>query len=255
MKSFQWILAIVMAVAATGCSVIGPGQRGIRISLGTVSNDLKEPGAYAWFPSLLGMVKINVQIQKSEVEASAASKDMQEITTHVALNWSLAPEKVIDTYKTIGDEDDVLTRIISPAINEVLKATAAQRNAEEALTQRLSMKNEIDTQLKARLATYGITVHDLSIVNFKFTDEFEKAIERKQIAEQEAKQAGYDAAKALQQAKAQVNRAQGEADSQKLVRATLTAEILQQRAIEKWDGHFPQVMGSGTMPFLNLNLK
>lgn len=236
----------------SACSVVGPGQRGVRISLGTVSEDAKMPGAYFWFPFLAGMQKIDVQIQKSEVVASAASKDMQEIHANVAVNWSLNPDKVVETYKTIGDDQDVLQRIIVPAVNEVLKSASAKRAAEEVLTKRLEMKDDIDLALKGRLATYGISLHDISIVNLTFSQEFTQAIERKQIAEQEAQQAAYDTQKAVQTAKAEIERAKGQSEAQRLLRATITKEILEQRAIEKWNGAFPQYMGSNALPFINL---
>lgn len=245
----------LISLALSACSVVGPGERGVRVSLGSVSSDPKEPGAYFWFPVLAGMAKVDVQLQKSEVDSSAASKDMQEIRAHVAVNWSVSPKDVVNTYKNIGDEAEILGRIITPAVNEVMKAAAAKRTAEEVLTKRLEMKRDIDDGLKERLAKHGILLDDVSIVNLSFSPEFSKAIERKQIAEQEAQQSKYDAQKATQVANAEIERAKGQAESQRLVRASITPEILQQKAIEKWDGHFPQVLGSGQVPFLNLHLK
>ncbi len=254
MKKFA--LYIVFITLVSGCSMVGPGQRGVRVSLGKASEDAKEPGAYLWVPFLLGMVHIDVQIQKSEIEASAASSDMQEIKTHVAVNWSLSPDKVVNTYKTIGDENDVLSRIISPAVNEAFKSAISKKTASEVLAKRMILKQEIDDILKARLLAYGVTLNDVSIVNLSFSPEFTKAIENKQIAEQEAEQAKYVALKAIEQAKADVNRAEGQAKSQALLKASITPTLLQKMAIDKWDGHFPTVMGSGgALPFLNIKLK
>lgn len=251
MKKLGLLLVTVMLSA---CAVVGPGQRGVRVTLGSVSDDVKPSGAYFWVPFVYSIKKINVQIQKGQIEATAASKDMQDIHATVAVNWSLSPENVVKTFKEIGDEEDVENRILTPAVNEVLKAATAQRTAEEILTHRLEMKKNIDEQLAERLKQYGITMHDVSIVNLKFSDGFTQAIEHKQIAEQQAKQASYVAEKATQDAKAEVERAKGQAAAQNLIRSTMTKEILQQRAIEKWDGKFPQVMGSGALPFLNLKL-
>lgn len=233
------------------CTVVGPGQRGVRISLGTVSEDAKQPGAYLWLPFILGMTKFDVQIQKSDIETSAASKDMQEVTTRIAINWSITPDKAVNMVKEIGDEEDVLKRIIIPNASEVLKAAMSKRNAEEQLTKRMELKTEIDKELAARLAPYGVTIHGVSIINFKFSEQFTQAIESKQIAEQAAKQAEYDAQKAIQQAKANVNLARGQAEAQALLKTTLTKEMLEKMAIEKWDGQLPQVT-SGAMPFINL---
>lgn len=242
-----------LAAMLCSCSVVGPGQRGVRVSLGSVSDEPKPPGAYLWLPLLLGMAKIDVQIQKAQIKADAASKDMQDVHAEIAVNWSMNAKNVVQTFKEIGDEDAVLERILAPAVNEVMKAATAKRTAEEVLTHRLEMKKDIDEGLMARLLQYGIALHDVSIVNLSFSHSFTEAIEEKQIAEQKAKQASYNAEKATQDARAEVEKAKGTAEAQRLMKSTITAEILQQRAIEKWDGHFPQVMSAnGALPFLNM---
>lgn len=246
---------MILLLSLTACSVVGPGQRGIRFYAGKASDHVEEPGAYPWIPFFLGMEKIDVQVQKSEIQTGAASKDMQDITTIVAVNWKLSPERVVLTYKNVGDEDAILNRILIPAVSEVLKATSSKYTAEEILQKRMELKTAIDGGLKERLATYGIDLFDVSIVHLNFTKGFEEAIENKQIAEQRAKQASYEAEKATQDARAEVERAKGQAQAQNLLRLTMTKEILQQRAIDKWDGHFPQVLGGqGALPFLNMSV-
>lgn len=248
-----FILLALLSVSA--CSVVEPGERGVRVILGKVSSDPKPPGPYFWFPFIAQIQKVDVQIQKSEVQASAASKDMQEITTNVVLNWRIFPEKAVELYETIGNEDDLLKRVIDPAVNEIMKSAIAKLTAEEALSRRMELKHDIDDALIARLSVYGIFVQDINIVNFTYSPEFTKAIEAKQVAEQDAKKAEYVAQEAIQTAHAEVNRAKGQAEAQALLRTSLTAEILRSRAIEKWDGKFPQVMGSGgALPFLDLKL-
>ena len=249
------LLLLMICVGLSACTVIGPGKRGVRIMLGSTGEEEKQPGAYLWFPVILGMARLDVQIQKSEIKTGAASKDMQEIQAEIAVNWSLNPKKVVEIYRTIGDEDAILDRIIVPAVNEVMKAATARRTAEEVLTKRLDLKADIDEGLKERLEKNGLSFQDVNIVNIKFSKDFEEAIESKQIAEQKAKQAEYDALKAIQEAKAEVNRAKGRAEAQQLLKSSITSELLQQRAIEKWDGHFPQVMGQGSMPFINIKME
>lgn len=250
MKKFM-----LLAVLLSGCTVVGPGQRGIRFFFGKASSTVEEPGAYVWIPFFSGMEKVDVQVQKSEIRTSAASKDMQEITTDLAINWKLSPERVVLTYKNVGNEDAILQRILYPAVNEVLKAATAKYTAEDILKKRTELKSAVDAGLKERLNAYGIDLFDVSITHLEFTKGFEEAIEQKQIAEQRAKQASYEAEKATQDARAAVETAKGQAASQQLIKASITHEILQQRAIEKWDGHFPQVMGSGALPFINLKME
>jgi prohibitin 1 len=251
----KMVLFALLALAVSGCTVVGPGELGVRISLGKVSTEPKAPGMYLWVPGLFGMAKIDTQVQKSNIEAGAASKDMQEITTEVAVNWSMDPTKVVDVYSKVGDEDVVLRRIIVPAVNEIMKSAISKRTAEEVLTKRLELKKDIDDGLKDRMVQYGVTLHDVSIVNFHFSPEFTQAIEQKQIAEQKAKQAEYDAVKASKEADAEVNRAKGQAEAQRLLRQNITPELLQMKAVEKWDGKFPQVTGGGALPFINLKME
>lgn len=239
-------------IGLSGCSVVGPGERGVRTVLGAVSDEPLQPGPHLWVPFLFGTDTLDVQIKKSEVDETAASKDMQDVHAKIAVNWSLAPENVIKTYRQIGDERAVERVILVPAVNEVMKAATSKRTAEEVLSKRMEMKADIDKALTDRLAQYGIKIYDVSIVNLSFSEQFSQAIEHKQVAEQQAQQAAFVAAKATQDAKAEIEKAKGQATAQGLVRATITPELLQKLAIEKWDGHFPQMMGAQALPFINM---
>lgn len=205
-------------------------------------------------PIVTSVKKLSVRVQQNSFNADAASKDLQEVTTNLAINWHIDATQVNKVFQRIRDEEQIVTRIITPAVSEVLKAATAKKTAEEIITKRTDLKTEIDNGLTTRLADYGVIVDDISLVDFAFSPEFNKAIERKQIAEQEAKQAEFVAVRASKEALAQVNRAKGQAEAQRLQRQTLTPTLLQQQAIEKWDGHFPTVMGgNGTLPLINLD--
>ncbi|HAA32513.1 MAG TPA: membrane protease subunit, stomatin/prohibitin [Cyanobacteria bacterium UBA8553] len=235
---------------------VNPGERGVVVQLGKVQNNVLDEGTYPVLPFITSVKKLNVRIQKTDIEASAGTKDLQNISTKLTLNWYIEPSKVNKVYQEIGDVNDVVSRIITPALNEVLKAATPKRTAEEILTERAQLKEDIDREIKKRLTAYGIHVNEVALVNVAFSPEFAKAIEAKQIAEQQAKQAEYEALKATKEAQAEVNRAKGQAEAQRLMRQTLTPELLQKQAIEKWNGQFPQVMSSnGTLPFINVSPK
>lgn len=246
------ILFGIMAVALTGCTMVGPGERGVRTHFGKVDDELLNPGLHLWIPAVFGATRIDVRLQKHEVETNAASKDMQTVVTKFALNWRIKEDKVAEVYSKLGDEDAVLTNVIDPAISEVLKAATSKKNVEEILSKREELKSEIDRVMKERMLSKGIVIEDINITNVTFSHDFAAAIEAKQVAEQRAKQASYEAQKAEQDATAEVNRAKGQAEAQKLLRQTLSPELLQLRALEKWNGEFPQVMGSSTLPFINI---
>jgi len=156
-------------------------------------------------------------------------------------------------YQQVGDLQDIVDRIISPAVSEVVKASTAQKNAEEIITLRPQLKGDIDARLAERLTSYNIVLDDISIVNVDFSKEFNAAIESKQVAEQESKKAQFIADKAIKEAEAMVNAAKGQAEAQKLQQQTLSSELLQKMAIDRWDGKLPTYLGAGSpVPFLNL---
>ena len=234
--------------------IVNAGERGVVMHFGKVQNQVLDEGIHPIMPVLTSVKKLNVRVQKNDINARAASKDLQDVTTEVAINWHIDPAQVNTVYQRIGSNDQIVSGIITPAVSEVLKAATAKKNVEEILTKRTELKGEIDEQLKKRLAAYGLLVDDVSLVNFGFSPEFNKAIEAKQIAEQEAKQAEFTALRAKQDAEAAVNRAKGQAEAQRLQRLTLTPELLQQQAIENWDGRFPAVMGgNGSLPLINID--
>lgn len=232
--------------------MVGPGEKGIITHFGSVQNEVLDSGAYLWIPVVRGIHTFDLRVQKDVVEATAASKDLQDVHSQIAVNWRLDPVQVMNFYKDVGSEEDALSKILTPALNEVFKAATAKKTAEEIVSRRSELKQDIDEALNKRIARYFIHVDDVSIVDVKFSSEFTKAIEQKQIAEQQAKQAQYLADKAVKDADAERNRAKGQADAQNLLKVTLSPELLKLKAIEKWDGKFPTYMGGGQLPFLNI---
>jgi prohibitin 1 len=248
------LLFVSLMFLLGGCSVVNPGEKGIRLFLGRISPGTVDAGYYVYIPFIRSTPSLSVRVQKDAVETSAASRDIQEVKAHLAINWHVDPLKVDEFYRHVGSEDDAVNNVILPAANEIMKAATSKKTAEEILSKRAELKQEIDDGLRKWLGNYGVLVDDVSLVDVTFTPEFSKAVERKQIAEQEAQQAAYNAQRAVKDAEAEVNRAKGQAESQKLLQASTTPAILQQRAIEKWNGVMPVVMGTGALPLLNLKL-
>ena len=176
------------------------------------------------------------------------------MTASFAINFRLDPVQVVNIRRTQGTLENIVSKIIAPQTQESFKIAAARRTVEEAITKRDELKQDFDLALGNRLEKYGIIVLDTSVVDLDFSPEFSKAVEEKQIAEQRAQRAVYVAQEAEQEAEATINRAKGQAEAQRLLRETLTAELLQKQAIDKWDGKFPQVMGgNGALPFINID--
>ncbi|WP_353932911.1 prohibitin family protein [Okeanomitos corallinicola TIOX110] len=248
------LFLLILAMMIRPFAIINAGERGVVMQFGKVQDEVLDEGIHPIIPIVTSVKRLNVRVQQNTFKAGAASKDLQTITTELAVNWHIDPLKVNKVFQQIGDEDLIISGIMTPGVSEVLKAATAKKTAEEIITKRTELKQEIDSHLRERLASYGVIVDDVSLVNFSFSPEFSRAIEAKQIAEQEAKQASFIAQKATQEAQAEVNRAKGQAEAQRLQRLTLTPELLQKQAIEKWDGRFPMVMGGdGAVPLININ--
>jgi len=248
-RSNKWVFKAVLAfviliLLLNTVRIVGPGQRGVVTVLGKVTGGVLDEGPHLVWPFITSVKKISIRIQKDEVQAEAATKDMQYITTRVIVNWQMMSSNVASTFRTIGDERAILERILIPAVNEVVKAATAKRTAENILVDRAKLKTEVDEDLKSRVSKFGIILTDLSFVNFDFSKEFNEAIEQKQIAEQQAKKAFYDAERAKQEATAEVNKAEGQARAQALLSQTVTPKVLALEFFKKWDGHMPQYIGS-----------
>ena len=226
---------IVLGLLATSIVIIPAGNVGVITQFGKVTGREMIPGFNIKAPWPIQRVDVfSTQIQKDQVDAEAASTDLQNVTTTVAVNYHLDRAKVSDIYQNIGD--DYKSRVIDPAIQETVKATVSKFNAAELISHRQQVKEEVDLSLAGRVLPYGVIIDAVSIVNFNFSAEFNRAIESKQVAQQQAEQAQYN-----------LEKAQLDAQAQESVKASLTDQILEQQAIAKWDGKMPQYVGSGSV--------
>jgi regulator of protease activity HflC (stomatin/prohibitin superfamily) len=226
-------------------AVVNAGERGVMMKFGKVQEVILGEGLHLIIPLVNTVKNLSVRVQKQEISAEASSKDLQDVFTDVALNWHILPEEANLVFQEIGDEQQIINKIINPAVEEILKAVMAKYTAEEIITKREEVKSAVDDLLTGRLVDYHIAVNDISLVHVHFSQRFSDAVEAKQIAEQEAKQADYIALKAIKQAEAMVNLAKGEAEAQRLIKETLTPDILQKQAVEKWDGKLPKIVTEG----------
>jgi prohibitin 1 len=248
------LVGILAVIGFNSFVVINPGEAGVVSILGKAADGVLLEGVH-FKPPLAGKVDMyDLTIQKFEVPAQSSTKDLQDLTASFAINFRLDPLQVVNIRRTQGTLQNIVSKIIAPQTQESFKIAAARRTVEEAITKRDELKQDFDLALGNRLEKYGIIVMDTSVVDLDFSPEFSKAVEEKQIAEQRAQRAVYVAQEAQQEAEATVNRAKGQAEAQRLLRETLTAELLQKQAIDKWDGKFPQVMGgNGALPFINID--
>lgn len=260
------IAALIVFLGFNSFIIINPGQAGVLSVLGKAQEGTLLEGIH-FKPPIVSVVNIyDVTVQKFEVLAQSSTKDLQDLSASFAINFRLDPIKVVDIRRTQGTLQNIVSKIIAPQTQESFKIAAAKRTVEEAITKRTELKDDFDNALSSRLEKYGIIVLDTSVVDLAFSPEFAKAVEEKQIAEQKAQRAVYVAQEASQQAQADINRAQGRAEAQRLLAETLKAQggqlVLQKEAIEAWregGAQVPKVLVMGgdsknSVPFLfNLN--
>jgi regulator of protease activity HflC (stomatin/prohibitin superfamily) len=248
-------IAIFFLIIATYFGV-DAGERGVVLRFGEV-NRVVEPGPHFKIPLAEEVVFMSVRVEKTTTKTEAASRDLQTVQTTMVLNYNLDPAKAGSMYANIGLNYN--ERVIDPALKESFKAAAARYTAEELISKRETLKTEVRNYLRDRLGVYGIVVVDLSITDFEFSAEFNKAIESKQTAEQNALRAKRDLERIKVEAEQKITSAKAEAEALRLQRQVISPELIQLRkieaqikAIEKWDGKMPNVTG-GAVPFIQID--
>lgn len=242
---------IVLILLSTSFTSIGPGERGVLMTFGKPSPNVLDPGIHLKIPFIQTIKHMDVRIQKSEAQQTAASKDLQEVTTQVAVNWSINPADAEWVYQNLGDEQALANKIINPTIANVVKAVTAKYNAEDLIAKRDEIRSLIENQITSSVAPYKIQVQGVNITNFQFSEQYSQAIEKKQVAQQRALQATFDLQRIKVEAQQKIAEAQGQSQSQKLLQETLTPEIIRLNAVQKWNGVLPTVVGgNGVIPFI-----
>ncbi|EGO64426.1 prohibitin family protein [Acetonema longum] len=248
---------ILFFVAFNSIVIIQAGTRGIVLQLGAVQPLVLHEGFHFKIPFVQQIIPIDVRVGKAQSDQTASSKDLQTVNTTVAVNFHLVPEEVNKLYQNVGlaYED----RIVAPAIGEAVKAVTAQYTAEELISKRSEVSAKVKETLAAKLSTYFMALDEINITEFKFSAEYNNAIEQKQIAEQNALKARLDLQRIEVEAQQAIERAKAEAESLRLQKQEVTPELIelrkieaQMKAIEKWDGKLPTVTG-GANPFIDIN--
>ena len=245
-----------LMIGVTGCTQVDAGNLGVVMKWGEIQDVALQEGIHFRMPVQTQIINISTRVHKMEASATASSKDLQVVSTKIALNYRVDAARIVEVYRNVGTRLVVENTIIDPALQESLKQETAQDTAEELITKRQQVKETLGESIKITLAKNDILVTELSITDFQFAAEYQAAVEAKQVAEQRALTATNDLARikveaAQAEAKAQgtanamLARAEAEAKAQELLRKTISPEIVYLRAVEKWDGHQPTIVGEG----------
>jgi len=248
------IAGLILLLFLNPFVLVSTGHRGVVMNFGAVQDKILEEGIHFRIPIVQKVKQMDIQTQKLDVKTLAYSKDIQTVESKIVLNYSLKSELVNKLYQEVGKDYEM--RLIDPAIQESVKSATAKFTAQQLIEDRAKVRDEIKVQLRERLQTYFI-IQEFSITDFSFSDEYERAVEQKQVAQQSALKAENDLIRVKTEAEQRIAQAEAEAQAIKIQAEAITQQggedYVNLKAVEKWNGVLPsQMIPNATMPFINL---
>jgi regulator of protease activity HflC (stomatin/prohibitin superfamily) len=256
------ILAVLLVLLSL--AYVPVGHTGVVKTFGAPNGKILENGLHFKAPLAQSVANVNNKTQALPVDASAVSKDLQEVSSTVVVNFKISASESVNVVRNIG-ANVLIDTILAPAVQESVKAVTAQYTAEGLITERAKVGSEISALLEAKVTEYGIIVQEFNITNFDFSEAFNQAIEAKQVAQQDLIRVKTEqeelvvkaeaAAKAAEaNARAVLIDAEAQAEANIKISASLTANLVEYQKIQKWNGVLPQVSGSeAIVDFRNTN--
>ena len=223
---------------------IRSGEVGLRVRFGKIIDSNLSEGFNLKIPYVEKIVKVNIKVQKVELSTMAASKDLQDIATVIAVNYRVEGDSASSLYRTVGNSYEQV--ILEPAIQESVKSVISKYTAEEVVTSRTEVSSNSLKELQNKVSKYGIVIDSFNIINLTFSEEYSNAIEEKQVAEQKL-------ATSKLEAEAKLVEAEATKKTNELLKQSLTDELIAKQFIEKWDGKLPQTYaGDDILGLFNL---
>lgn len=253
------IAVVAIVVIASSFTVVPAGSTGVVVTLGKVSENPLPEGLHFKIPFVQNIEVISNKIQKVEVNAPAVSKDLQSISSSIAVNFRVGNNSSAYIFQNIGR--DYQNVVLLPAVQESMKSVTAKYTAEELITERAVVGQEVQAALAEKVSGYGIVIEKFNIVNFEFSEEFDKAIEAKQVAEQNLIKTKTEQEQAIviaeaeaktkliaaeAEAEAILKKAEAQAEANRKIAASLNEEMIEYAKVEKWNGELPVATGGST---------
>lgn len=249
------VVILLLAVSAfNSYFTVAAGNVAVKLRFGKIIGAYDE-GLHFKLPFIDTVEKFSVRIRKDSFKTEAFSKDLQTVKLQLAINHRIQPDTIISVYRNLGP--DYTNTVLRPMVEEWTKAVLAKYSAEAVISNRVQVAKELDEILKSKMNEKQVIVSDIAITDFDFSPQFLKAVEEKQIAEQEAKRATNLVEKVKKEAEQKILQAEAEAKSLRLQREVVSDNLIklrqveaQLKAIEKWDGRMPTYMAGDQMPFV-----
>ena len=239
------VIALFLVITIL-CSfqTIKSGEVGLKVRFGKIVNTQLNEGFNLKIPYVEQIVKVNIKVQKVELSTESSSKDLQTIETTLAVNYRINSDKATHLYRTVGNNYE--STILEPAIKESIKATIAKYTAAEVITERANVSKNCMEDLQSKVEKSGMTIDNFNITNLSFSEEYSKAIEDKQVAEQKLEKAKLDAESKIVEAEATKK-------ANDLLKQSLTDNLIAKEFINKWDGKLPSTYaGKDILSIFNL---
>jgi len=252
------VVVALVILGFTSYFVVEPGEVAVKTRLGKVIGSYEE-GLHFKMPLIESIIKFSIQIQRADIKTQAFSKDLQTMTVHLVVNHRIQNGTVVSIYRNLGP--NYVGTIVDPIVQEIFKSISAKFSAEKIIADRNVLVEEVNSVAKEKLMKQEIIVTDISVVDLDFTDQFLRAVEDKQVADQQAQMAGKLVEKAKRDAEQQIAKSRGEAEALRMQREQVTPQLIELRkvdaqlkAIEKWNGVLPGYVGAG-VPFISIEKK
>lgn len=253
---FVAVVLFVLILYFTNIYTVQTGEVAIVSTNGSISR-VDGPGLHFKYPLIQSKVFMETReksyifgkTDEQDTTLEVSTKDMQSIKLEFTVQANIQdPEKL---YRDFGLKYQ--ERFVRPRVKEIVQATIAKYTIEEFVTKRAQISTEIFNDLQDDFARYGMVVSNVSIVNHDFSDEYEKAIEAKKVAEQKVETAKAESAKAQVEAENRVKIAEYalkekelQAKANEIESNSLTPQLLRKMTIERWNGQLPKVQGSSS---------
>ena len=245
-------LLILFVVFCNPIAMVGVGERGVKVTLGVVDDKSYSEGIHFVTPFISRIVTLDVRTQKRSISTSVYTKDIQQAKIAYVINYNLEPESAYKMYREVGK--DYEDKILIPVVEGTIKDVIGKWNAQDLVANREKATSEILIKLQNHLKDNYINVSDFQMTSINYSDVFERAIESKVTAEQDALKAKNKTVQIQEEAKQKLISAEAEAKSMSIRANALSQNkaLVEYEAVQKWDGKLPEYMMGNTVPFLNL---
>lgn len=246
------ILFVIAVLLCNPIVVVGVGQRGVKVTLGKVSPESLGEGMHFIMPYIQRIAKMDVKTQKYTTQTHVYTKDIQQAKISYVVNYNLVADSAYRMYQEVGM--DYVSKVINPVLEGTIKDVIGKWNAQDLVANREEATNDILAKLKEQLTERYVNVTDFQIIDIGYSEVFERAIESKVTAEQDALKAKNKTVQIQEEAKQKVISAEAEAKSMSIRANALTQNkaLVEYEAVQKWNGILPQYMMGNSIPFINL---